>query len=141
MRTIVVTVMINILMASCVESGKTKPNYESEVTYDEKVNSIEDIELSQFNKFLNVNANYRKNLIGTKIKIDGSITNSATVATYKDVIVKVRYYSITQTELYNEDYTIYNFFPPNTVIDFELKISNYKDVESIGLEVVGATSK
>ena len=141
MRTIVVTVMINILMVSCVESGKTKPNYESEVTYDEKVNSIEDIELSQFYKFLNVNANYRKNLIGTKIKIDGSITNSATVATYKDVIVKVRYYSITQTELYNEDYTIYNFFPPNTVIDFELKISNYKDVESIGLEVVGATSK
>lgn len=134
-------VTLTFSLGSCVQSGSPESIQTGGDTYNEKVTSVEEIEVGQPSKFLSATATYRKNLIGTKIKINGTISNSATVATYKDVIIRVRYYSMTQTELYNEDYTVYKFFPPNSVVDFDLKITNFKDVESIGLEVVSASNK
>lgn len=141
MKSIIYILTLTFYLVSCSPYDGSGSTNGSKETYDEKVTSIEEIEVGQPSKFLSANATYRKNLIGTKIKINGTISNRATVATYKDVIIRVRYYSMTQTELYNEDYTVYKFFPPNSVVDFDLKITNFKDVESIGLEVVSASNK
>lgn len=109
-------------------------------TYQEKVMTVEEIERSQPTNFLTASGNYNENFWGTKIKVHGVINNSATVATYKDAVVKVTYYSKTKTELGSEKYTIYETFPPNSTTKFELKIENYKDVNSIGWEVQSATA-
>jgi len=110
-----------------------------EETYQEKVMTVEEIEKSNPVKFLTADGTYNSNLFGNKLKVHGTITNQATVATYKDAVVRITYYSKTKTELGNADYTIYDIFPPNATKDFELKIENYTDVNSIGWEVVSAT--
>ena len=110
-------------------------------SYYEKVMSVEEIEQSQPTVFLDADGNYNENFWGDKIKVHGKITNSATVATFKDAVVRVTYYSKTKTVLGNNDYTIYEMFPPNSVKDFELKIENYKDVKSIGWDVIKASVK
>lgn len=109
-------------------------------TYQEKVLTVEEIEQSQPTAFLKADGNYNENFWGTKIKVHGVITNSATVATYKDAVVRVTYYSKTKTNLGSNDYTIYESFPPHSTTNFELKIENYKDVHSIGWEVVSAVA-
>lgn len=109
-------------------------------TYQEKVMTVEEIERSQPTNFLTADGNYNENFWGDKLKVHGVITNAATVATYKDAVVRVTYYSKTKTELGNKDYTIYETFPPHSTTKFELKIENYKDVNTIGLDVIQATA-
>jgi hypothetical protein len=112
-----------------------------ENTYEEKVMTVEEIEKADPTKFLNADGTYGENFWGTKLKVHGIIKNTATVATYKDAVVRITYYSKTKTDLGNKEYTIYDFFPPSSEKKFELKIENYKDVNSIGWDVVSASVK
>jgi hypothetical protein len=107
-------------------------------SYNEKVMSIEETELSQPVRFLSAAGVYNSNLWGDVFKVHGTITNTATAATFKDAVVKVTYYSKTKTVLTSKVYTIYDFFPPHETKNFELKISNYQDVSTIGWEVINA---
>ncbi|MDQ3111368.1 MAG: hypothetical protein M3R17_15890 [Bacteroidota bacterium] len=125
-----------LLMAGC-QSGNPGSTIDVQ-SYQEKVMSVQEIENSQPVNFLTADGTYNSNFWGDKLKVHGSITNSATVATYKDAVIKVTYYSKTKTVLGSNEYTVYDFFPPNTKKSFELKIDNYKDVKSIGWDVVSA---
>lgn len=123
-------IMVTILFISCGNENKE--------SYAEKKMTIEQMEQSEPIRFLDVSGNYNKSFWGTKINVHGKIVNRATIATYKDAVVKVIYYSKTKTVLGSKDYIIYELFPPNSTKTFELKIENYKDVNSIGLELVKA---
>jgi|SRR6185437_5420887 len=108
-------------------------------TYQQKVQSVEEIEHAQPTNFLTASGTFNPTLFGNNLKVHGVIKNKATVATYKDAVVKVTYYSKTNTSLGSNSYTIYDFFPPNAEKTFELKIDNYQDVSTIGLDVIRAT--
>lgn len=107
-------------------------------SYKEKVMTVEEIERAQPANFLSAGGTYNENFWGDKLKVHGKIKNSATVASYKDAVVKVTYYSKTMTALGSKEYTIYEIFPPHSEVDFELKIENYKEVNSIGWDVISA---
>lgn len=107
-------------------------------SYEEKKMTVAEIEMSQPTKFLSADGTYRENLLGDKLKVNGTISNSATTVSYKDATVRVTYYSKTKTNLGSEDYTVWEVFPPNHTKTFNLKIKNYSNVNSIGWEVVDA---
>jgi len=149
MKLIKLTSIILILafVTSCDQSEESKQetdadealnNLNDEASYEEKVMSVEEEELSQPTKFLNAGGTYNENLLGNKLKVHGEITNRATVARFKDAVVRITYYSKTKTVLGSKDYTIYEIFAPNSTTNFELKIDNYQDVYSIGWEVISA---
>lgn len=131
-------IVIIVVALSVIDVDSVGGQASSDKTYEEKVMSVEEIELSQPAKFLTADGEYNENFWGDKINVHGVITNKATAATYKDAVVRVTYYSKTKTELGSDEYTIYEIFAPNSTKKFELKISNYKDVNSIGWEVVSA---
>lgn len=131
---VIIAMIINAKMNS---GGKT--NTDSQ-TYQEKVMTVEEIERSQPTKFLKADGYYNENFWGNKINVNGKIKNNATVASYKDAVVRVTYYSKTKTELGSKEYTIYDNFPPHSEVKFELKIENYKNVNTIGWDVIQATA-
>ncbi|MBP2281686.1 hypothetical protein H4V97_000004 [Flavobacterium sp. CG_23.5] len=55
------------------------------------------------------------------------------------MIIEVIFYSKTDSEIAREKYTIYDFFAPNTNMEFKLKVNNYSNVTAIGWDVVNAT--
>lgn len=63
----------------------------SSSTYQESIMTIQEIEAASPLNYLQADGTYRENFIGDKIKIDGSIANTATVTTYKDVSVRVNF--------------------------------------------------
>lgn len=134
---LLVVVIIGLWVASIDSSNGRGTGVD---TYHEKIMTIEEIESSQPTKFLSASGNYNENFWGDFIKVHGVISNIATVASYKDAVVKVTYYSKTKTELGSKEYTIYDNFPPHSEIKFELKIENYKDVDTIGWDVIQATA-
>lgn len=119
-------------------TGYSNNDYSTENNYETKKQSVAEIEASNPLKFLKADGYYNQNLLGTKLKVDGEIHNSATTTSYKDIVVRVYFYSKTKTLLGSEDYTIYEVVKPNHSKGFNLKVTNYKDVNSIGWDVVSA---
>ena len=76
--------------------------------------------------------------------IEGEISNSATVAVYKDVDVECSFYSKTETHLGTETHTVSEFIEPGRSSSF--KIKTYASAingkpKSIGLAIVSASIK
>jgi hypothetical protein len=115
-------------------------NNQQPKSYIEQKMTIEEIENSDPLRFLSVEGNYNESFWGTKFKLKGKVTNSATIADYKDLVMRITYYSQTKSAIGTKDYTIYQIFQPNRVTEFKLDVENFKDVKSIGLDIVGAIS-
>ncbi len=134
-KTAVVSVLIIVGLEIYGNIKNQDYDYES---YGEKVMTIAEIENEIPTDFLKADGTYHGSFWGTKIHVEGNVTNSATVSDYKDVVVRVTFYSKTKTVIGSEKHTLYEVFPPNSVKPFKLKIENYKDVNSIGWDVVSA---
>lgn len=91
-------------------------------------------------RYLSVESRARKNLIDQNVII-GTITNSATLAKYKDVVLKVIYLSQTGSELGTERFTVYEYVPSGGSIDFKVKLpETSRSVQQYQLEVISAKS-
>lgn len=117
--------------AGPIEITKSPEELKAELKFQEQSSPAE---------YLTADGTYRENFWGDKLKIKCSIHSNATLATFKDVIVRVTYYTKTGTELGTKDYTIYEIVKPGTTKTVDMKIDNYKDVASIGWDVVSAVA-
>jgi len=106
--------------------------------YQEPKMTIEETENSNPIQFLSVEGKYNESFWGNKFKVKGIITNKASIADYKDIIIQIKYYSKTKSVIESEDYTIYEVFPPNQEKSFKFDAEKYEDVESIELKIIGA---
>lgn len=138
-KTIIIIAIVLLVVVGGLAILNNSGGYGTGDSYQEKVMTIEEIERSQPTNFLSADGTYRENFWGDKIKVNCVITNRATVATYKDAVVRITYYTKTKTELGSKEYSVYEVFPPNSTKTVELKIDNYKDVNSIGWEVISAS--
>lgn len=122
-------------------SSSSTTDYSSNVpTYEEKVISVEDEERGRPTSFLSISGNYKFNFIGRKVKINGNITNAASVASFKDVVVRVTFLTKTSTVLGSEEYIIYEKYPPSSNKKFFLKIKTIKGSSAIKMDIVNATA-
>ena len=110
-------------------------------SYEESIMTIGEMEVADPSLYLNTTGTYKPTFLGDQLKINGVIENKATVTNYKDVVIEVIFYSKTNSEIAREQYTIYDFFAPNTKKEFKLKVKNYSNVETIGWNVFNATVK
>jgi hypothetical protein len=110
-------------------------------TYEESVMTIAQIEASEPANYLSADETYHPNFLGDKLKIDGVIHNTATITTFKDVVIEVIFYSKTNSEIGREQYTIYDYFVPSSKKGFKLNVKNYSNIDSIGWNVVNAVAK
>lgn len=131
-------ILIVVLIIGKIINSNSVSSNNNPQTYQEKVMTVAEIENSQPTQFLTADGKYIQNFLGTKLKVYGTITNTATVASYKDAKVKVTYYTKTKTEIGSNTYTIYETFAPQSTVQFELKIENYQDVSTINWDVIDA---
>ncbi|GAA4453360.1 DUF4339 domain-containing protein [Rurimicrobium arvi] len=109
-------------------------------SYQEKVLSVEEIERATPTDFLSVNTESNENFWGDKIRIKGNISSRATVASYKDVTIRVTYFSKTNTEIGSEDHTIYEIISPGSSVEFKWKVDKNSDVASVRCDLISATA-
>lgn len=102
--------------------------------------TVEDIERADPARFLEASGTWNENFWGTKLKVHGKVKSSATVATYKDVVIRVTYYSETKTVLGTEDYVLYKFVPPHQTVEFEWTLKRPDSCKRIGWDVIRASS-
>lgn len=132
--TLLLVIAIGVI-SSYFESKNNVP------TYEQSVMTIAQMEALEPANYLSVDGTYHPNFLGDKLKINGVIHNTATVTIYKDVVIEVIFYSKTNTEIGREQYTIYDYFVPNSKKGFKLKVKNYSNIASIGWNVANAVAK
>jgi len=87
--------------------------------------------------FLSISGHNKKNIVGQTV-VKGTLINKASVAVFKDVDIKLSFYSKTKTVLETDKETIYEILEPGESKSFKTKYFAPKGTDSVGLQVLGA---
>ncbi len=112
----------------------------TEPTYEEQILSIEDQEKAAPKKFLKATGDLKKTVFGGNFKIDGTITNSATVAKFKNAVIEVSFYTDKNKYISASRFTIEDAFPAGSNKEFKLKIDPPKGADHCKWKVVSAVA-
>lgn len=100
------------------------------------------IDLAQTEKqnptnYISGRARSRQNLINQTV-LEGTLTNSATLAAFKDIVLQVDFLSKTNSIITTQNITIYEQINPGQTTTFKTKIFVSKEVVDATLKIVGA---
>ncbi len=138
MKTLLTIISIIFFIASC--NVKADEKAKDEKNYERVKETLEETERKSPTKFLIVHGEKRKNIIGQTV-VKGTIKNNAKVATYKDVEVKMSFYSKTGLELEQDHETIYQIISPSMEVKFKSKYFTPIGTDSIAFSIVEAKVK
>jgi hypothetical protein len=105
--------------------------------YENSKLSLEEVEKKSPGRFLSVTGTDKKNLLGQTV-VKGKLQNNAKMVTYKDVDVKLFFYSKTGTLLQEDQEMIYETIAPGSSVNFKSKYFAPKGTDSIAMKVLTA---
>jgi len=126
----------SLTLLSCGSSEEEKKSSEQE-SYKATKESLLKKEVKNPRNFLLVGGHDKRNILGQTV-VKGTLSNKATVAVYKDVEIKLSFYSKTRTLLETDHETIFEVLQPGMTKVFKTKYFAPKGTDSVGLEVLGA---
>ncbi len=129
---------LSFLYFSCGSTTENDPQSEQK-NYQLTKEELLKKELKSASNFLKITGTHKRNILGQTV-IKGSITNSAAVAVYKDVQIKLSFYSKTKALLDTEQETIFEQFFPGDTKRFKTKYFAPKGTDSVALAVITAKS-
>lgn len=126
---------ILIITASCNNSHE----YEIKASdkYEKIKESLGETEQKNPAKFLTVTGNNKKNLLGQTV-VKGTVANNATVITFKDVEIKLSFYSKTGALLEEDKDVVYQSINPGRSANFKSKYFAPKGTDSVAFHIEGA---
>lgn len=120
---------------SCSPGGSNGLNEKDR--YEQTKKSLLEKEQENPKMFLTATANRKKNLIGQTV-VKGSISSSATLATYKDIELNLDFYSKTGALLESDIETIFAEVGPGSTEEFKTKYFAPKGSDSVAVSIKGA---
>lgn len=136
MKVFIFFLLLSACLFSCNESDSKKAEKEKD-SYQATKESLEEKETKNPRGFLSVSGHDKHNLLGQTV-VKGTITNKATVASYKDVDIKLDFYSKTGTLLESDKETVYEVIGPGQSKNFKTKYFAPKGTDSVALSVTAA---
>ncbi len=136
MRTLIMIVSCIILFTSCGSDSMSESDTKA---YTEQKNNLAGEEKRKPLAFLRVSASDKKNFFGSTV-IRGSVSNSATVCSYKDVRLRLLSFDKDGNRLEEHEDVIRNVLAPNTITDFRLRYHLPKSADSISVSVMSAVA-
>ncbi len=127
-------IITSFIFLSCSEGNDQKSSNDD---YEKGKISLLKQEEKQPEKFLTVDNSYKKNLLGQSV-IKGKITNNAKVANYKDIALKLSFYSKTGALLEEDVETIFEQINAGNEQKFKSKYFTPKGTDSVAIIVESA---
>jgi predicted methyltransferase len=127
--------LIGLSLIACNESKKEE-SFDKK-TYEVVKETLEEKEKKNPTRFIAANNRDRKNIIGQTVVIV-NLTNNATIATYKDIALKLSFFSKTSVKLDEGNETVYETLKPGQTIKFKTKYFAPKGTDSVAVKVIGA---
>lgn len=135
MKILLTAALVTIILGAC-GGGKDKSSPSD--NYEKGKLKVADIEAKAPERFLQVTGSDKRNLIGQRV-VRGTIENKAKIISYKDVELRIRFYSKTGILLEEDHETVYEEIAPGGSQSFKSKYFAAKGTDSVALSVVKAT--
>jgi hypothetical protein len=132
------SLFVSVIMVSC--NGGDSKTTATKDKYEETKETLEQSEKKNPNRFLTVSGHDKRNLIGQTV-VKGMLSNTAKVASYKDVEIKLSFYSKTGALLEEDVETIFETLAPGKSANFKTKYFAPKGTDSVALKVINAKSE
>lgn len=129
--------LVLIFFVSCNNTVGDSAKDKEKASYELTKKALLEKEQRNPSMFLTVKGNNKKNLIGQMV-IKGKISSSASVATYKDVALKLDFFSKTKALLESDEETIFVEIKPGEGEDFKTKYFAPKGTDSVAISIKGA---
>ncbi len=123
-------------MYGCSNSDTSGTDSEKD-SYEKTKESLLEKELKSPQKFLVISGNDKHNLVGQTV-VKATITNKASIASYKDVAIELDFYSKTGTLLETDKETVYEIISPGESKSFKTKYFAPKGTDSVSLKILSA---
>lgn len=105
--------------------------------YEKGKFSLEEVEKKNPKQFLRVNGSSKKNLLRQTV-IKGNVYNNAKIVSYKDISIKLKFYSKTGALLEEDIDVVYESINPGGSYTFKSKYFAPKGTDSVGMTVIDA---
>ena len=129
-----VVILVAIFLFACNENDSLQQKKQSyEVTKKELLSK----EQKDPTAFISITGHNKKNIVGQTV-VRGTLTNKASIAVFKDVDIKLSFYSKTKALLETDKETIFEILEPGESKDFKTKYFAPKGTDSVGLQVLSA---
>lgn len=125
------------ILAAMLISCNADDTKSEEASYEQTRKVLLEKELKNPAKFLSVTGQDKKNLLGQTV-IKGKLSNHATIAVFKDVEVKLSFYSKTRALLETETETIFEQVQPGQTKNFKTKYFAPKGTDSVAIQILNA---
>lgn len=123
-----------LFFMSCKQGGSNEGKKDK---YEQTKETLAETEQKNPVRFINVSTTDKRNLIGQTV-VKGTVTNNAKVVTYKDVEIKLSFYSKTGALLEQDVETVYEALAPGESKNFKSKFFTPKGTDSVDAKVLGA---
>ena len=127
-------VLAGFFITSCNSSDDEKKTAN---TYEKVKLTVEEIEKKNPERFLSATGYEKKNLIRQTV-VKGTIVNNAKMVSFKDIDIKLSFYSKTGTLLEEDHEMIYETIAPGDSKSFKSKFFAAKGTDSVAVKVVSA---
>jgi hypothetical protein len=118
-------------------NNEHKYEIKSKDKYENGKETLADTERKNADRFLLVKGKDKKNLIGQTV-IKGTIFNNAKIVTYKDISIKLSFYSKTGALLEEDQEVVYESVEPGGSKGFKSKYFTPRGTDSVVFKVVSA---
>ena len=132
---LVVTAVLVVIAILCV-TNLFPPRH---LVYGFSPTPVVDPEHAYPTNYLSAAGTYRPNFWQTEEEIRGTITNKALHTNYKDIRIRVNFYSQTKTIIGTQNYIIYEHVPYGSTQPFTLKVLKPPAIATCGWVPIGAT--
>lgn len=133
---LLLSIAFSVTFFSCSEDEGQKKSTEQE-SYKLTKESLLKKEIKSPKSFLVVGGHDKRNMLGQTV-VKGIISNKATVAVFKDIDIKLSFYSKTRALLETDKETVFEVLQPGESKNFKTKYFAPKGTDSVALEVLGA---
>lgn len=108
---------------------------EREKTQEEIKIDLKSKEEAEPLKYLSLSYDVREAFDG-RTRITGRVSNKASVAKFKDVVIRMTFYTKTDTEIDTEEKTVVEFLAPNSAKNFNWKIATPRKTAKVSLQII-----
>ena len=138
MKKLIAVILLCTGLYGCKNNDKKEKKFDTK-SYEEVKETLADKEKNNPAKFLSVENRDRKNLIGQTVVI-GHMTNHATVCRYKDIEIKLSFFSKTGAKLDEGIETVYENIGPGKTVKFKTRYFAPKGTDSVAVVVLKAVA-
>ncbi len=132
---VIVICLCGFLFSACGSEAEKEKQMND--LYEQGKLSLEEIEKQNPPKFISISGKDKRNLVGQTV-VRGKLTNNAKMATFKDIDIKLSFYSKTGVLLQEDQELIYETLAPGASTSFKSKYFAPKGTDSIAMKVVSA---